>query len=166
MAEKKALIWNQEFETMSRPELEKVQLERLRKAVAHVSSNVPFYRDLYAKAGVSADDIRSLKDVIKLPFTYKQDMRDNYPFGLFAVPVGELRQVHATSGTTGKMTVTGYTANDMEIWAETMARVYPAGGVAADDIVHNAYGYGLFTGGLGFHIGAEKIGATVFARDH
>jgi phenylacetate-CoA ligase len=161
MAKKKALIWNEESETMPRPELEELQLKRLRKVVAYCMEKVPFYKELYAEAGVSADDIRSLEDIAKLPFTNKQDLRDRYPFGMFAVPVGELRQIHATSGTTGKMTVTGYTANDMEVWAETMARVYAAGGTTADDMVHNAYGYGLFTGGLGFHIGAEKIGATV-----
>jgi phenylacetate-CoA ligase len=161
MAEKKALIWNEEFETMPRPELEKLQLERLQKLVERATNTIPFYKGLYAEAGVSADDIQSLEDIAKLPFTYKQDLRDHYPFGMFAVPVSELRQIHATSGTTGKMTVTGYTANDMEIWAETMARVYTAGGATADDMVHNAYGYGLFTGGLGFHVGAERIGATV-----
>jgi phenylacetate-CoA ligase len=161
MAEKKALIWNKEFEAMPRPELEKLQLQRLKEVVARVTANVPFYKNLYAKASVSADDIQSLEDIAKLPFTNKQDLRDHYPFGMFSVPVNELRQVHATSGTTGKMTVTGYTLNDMEIWEETMARVYAAGGTTADDIIHNAYGYGLFTGGLGFHIGAEKIGATV-----
>ena len=161
MGEKKALIWNEEFETMPRRELQKLQLERLKKVVAYCIEKVPFYRDLYGKAGVSADDIKSLEDIAKLPFTTKQDLRDHYPFGMFAVPVGELRQIHATSGTTGKMTVTGYTANDMGIWGETMARVYTAGGATDEDIIHNAYGYGLFTGGLGFHIGAERIGATV-----
>jgi phenylacetate-CoA ligase len=159
--QKKALIWNEEFETMSRPGLEKLQLKRLKDIVAYVAEKVPFYRDLYAEAGVSADDINSLEDIAKLPFTNKQDLRDRYPFGMFAVPVSELRQVHATSGTTGKMTVTGYTASDMQVWGETMARVYTAGNVTADDIIHNAYGYGLFTGGLGFHVGAERIGATV-----
>ncbi len=161
MTEKKALIWNEEFETMPRPELEKVQVERLKKVVAWVTEKVPFYKELYAEAGVSADDIESLEDIAKLPFTNKQDLRDRYPFGIFAVPVNELKQIHATSGTTGKMTVTGYTENDMEVWAETMARVYVAGGTTADDIIHNAYGYGLFTGGLGFHLGARKLGATV-----
>jgi phenylacetate-CoA ligase len=161
MTDKKALIWNEEFETMPRPELEKLQLKRLKDIVAYVAEKVPFYKDIYAGAGVSAGDINSLEDIAKLPFTNKQDLRDRYPFGMFAVPVNDLRQVHATSGTTGKMTVTGYTASDMQVWAETMARVYVAGNVTADDIIHNAYGYGLFTGGLGFHIGAERIGATV-----
>ena len=161
MTDKKALIWNEEFETMPRPELEKLQLKRLKDIVAYVAEKVPFYKDIYAGAGVSAGDINSLEDIAKLPFTNKQDLRDRYPFSMFAVPVNDLRQVHATSGTTGKMTVTGYTASDMQVWAETMARVYVAGNVTADDIIHNAYGYGLFTGGLGFHIGAERIGATV-----
>jgi phenylacetate-CoA ligase len=161
MTGKKALIWNPEYETMPRPELKKVQFERLKQVVARVTANVPFYRNLYAKAGVSVDDLQSLEDIAKLPFTYKQNLRDSYPFGLFSVPVGDLRQIHATSGTTGKMTVTGYTASDMEVWAETMARVYTSGGATGEDMVHNAYGYGLFTGGLGFHVGAEKICATV-----
>jgi phenylacetate-CoA ligase len=161
MTEKKALIWNQEFETMPRPELGKLQLERLKKVVSWVTERVPFYKELYAEAGVSADDVHSLEDISKLPFTHKQDLREHYPFGMFAVPVNDLRQVHATSGTTGKMTVTGYTENDLEVWAETMARVYVAGGTTSDDIIHNAYGYGLFTGGLGFHLGAHELGATV-----
>jgi len=161
MAEKKALIWNETFETMARPGLRELQLERLRDVVARVTATVPFYKELYAKAGVSVDDLRSLEDVSKLPFTTKQDLRDHYPFGMFAVPVSQLRQVHATSGTTGKMTVTGYTDNDQKVWAETMARVYTTAGTVPDDIVHNAYGYGLFTGGLGFHLGAQEIGATV-----
>jgi phenylacetate-CoA ligase len=150
-------IWNVPAETMPREELSKLQVERLKKVVARVSERVPFYKDLYAQAGVSADDIRSLDDISKLPFTVKQDLRDNYPFGMFATPVSELKQIHSTSGTTGKMTVTGYTENDMGVWAETMARVYAAGGTTANDIIHNAYGYGLFTGGLG----AQEIGATV-----
>jgi phenylacetate-CoA ligase len=161
VSKKKVLIWNEEAETMPRGQLEKLQLERLKKVVAYVTEKVPFYRELYGKAGVSADDIQSLADIAKLPFTIKQDLRDHYPFGMFSVPVDKLRQVHATSGTTGKMTVTGYTAHDMEVWGETVARVYTAAGVTADDVIHNAFGYGLFTGGLGFHVGAEKIGATV-----
>lgn len=161
MPGKQTLIWNEEAETMPRDELARLQLARLKDMVARVTATVPFYRDLYAKAGVSADDIGSLDDIARLPFTHKRDLRNHYPFEMFAVPVNELRQVHATSGTTGKMTVTGYTASDMEIWAETMARVYTAGGATGEDIVHNAYGYGLFTGGLGFHVGAERIGATV-----
>ncbi len=161
MAEKTALIWSKEAETMPRPKLEELQLQRLKKVVAWATEKVPFYRELYAEAGVSADDLHFLEDIAKLPFTNKQDLRDHYPFGMFAVPVDRLRQVHATSGTTGKMTVTGYTSNDMQVWAETMARVYVAAGTTADDVIHNAYGYGLFTGGLGFHVGAHEVGATV-----
>jgi phenylacetate-CoA ligase len=159
--DKKVLIWNEDMETMPRSELAKLQLERLKETVARAAATVPFYKELYARAGVSANDIRSLGDIAKLPFTTKQDLRDHYPFGMFAVPLTALRQIHATSGTTGKMTVTGYTENDMDVWAEVMARVYTASGATSDDIVHNAYGYGLFTGGLGFHIGAERIGAAV-----
>ena len=161
MAKKEVLIWNEEFETMPRPELEKLQLERLKKQVAYVSERVPFYKKLYADAGVSADDIKSLEDIAKLPFTVKQNLRDHYPFGMYAVPMSEIKQIHATSGTTGKMTVTCYTENDMGVWAETMARVYTSAGATSNDMVHNAYGYGLFTGGLGFHLGARTIGATV-----
>ena len=162
MARKKeVLIWNKEFETMPRPELQKLQLERLKKQVAYVTERVPFYKRLYAEAGVSADDIKSLEDIAKLPFTVKQNLRDHYPFGMYAVPMSEIRQIHATSGTTGKMTVTCYTQNDMEVWGEVMARVYTAAGTTSQDIVHNAYGYGLFTGGLGFHLGAQKVGAAV-----
>lgn len=161
MTEKKALIWNHEFETMPRSDLRKLQLERLKKVVDWATTRVPFYKELYAQAGVSANDIESLEDIAKLPFTTKQTLRDNYPFGMFAVPLTDLRQIHATSGTTGKMTVTGYTAHDLEVWGETMARVYTVAGTTRDDIIHNAYGYGLFTGGLGFHIGAEKVGAAV-----
>ncbi len=159
--DKKVLIWNRDMETMPRSELAKLQLERLKETVARATALVPFYRELYARKGISADDIRSLEDIAKLPFTTKQDLRDHYPFGMFAVPLTQLRQIHATSGTTGKMTVTGYTQSDMNVWAEVMARVYTACGVTSEDIVHNAYGYGLFTGGLGFHIGAERIGAAV-----
>jgi phenylacetate-CoA ligase len=161
MTARQALIWNKEVETMPRPQLEKLQLERLKKVVAYATETVPFYRELYGEAGVPANDIQSLADIARLPFIVKQDLRDHYPYGMFAVPVEALRQIHATSGTTGKMTVTGYTASDMGVWAETMARVYAAAGATADDVIHNAYGYGLFTGGLGFHIGAYEIGATV-----
>jgi phenylacetate-CoA ligase len=161
MAKKEVLIWNEEFETMPRPELEKLQLERLKKLVTYVTERVPFYKKLYADAGVSADDLKSLEDIAKLPFTVKQNLRDHYPFGMYAVPMSEVKQIHATSGTTGKMTVTCYTENDLGVWAETMARVYTSCGTTADDMIHNAYGYGLFTGGLGFHLGARTIGATV-----
>jgi phenylacetate-CoA ligase len=158
---KKYPIWNEEIETMPRPELQKVQLKRMQKTVKHVYKNVPFYKKLFDDAGLQPADLKSLDDLAKFPFTVKQDLRDNYPFGPFAMPLEEVTQIHATSGTTGKMTVTGYTDSDMKVWAEVMARVYTAGGAKKGDIIHNAYGYGLFTGGLGFHLGAHEIGATV-----
>ena len=158
---KKYPVWNEEMETMPREELQKVQLERMQETVERVHSRVPFYKKLFDDAGVKPGDLKSLDDLAKFPFTVKQDLRDNYPFGPFAVPLEEVSQIHATSGTTGKMTVTGYTENDMKVWAEVMARVYAAGGTKKGDVIHNAYGYGLFTGGLGFHIGAHEVGATV-----
>ncbi len=154
------LIWNKEAETMPRAELEKVQLKRLQDTVARCYHKVPFYKKVMDEKGIKPGDIKSLEDLRKLPFTSKQDLRDNYPWGMFAVPVDDLVEIHATSGTTGKMTVTGYTRQDLDLWAETMARVYTAAGATSKDVVHNAYGYGLFTGGLGFHLGATRIGAT------
>ncbi|NIN67560.1 MAG: AMP-binding protein [Anaerolineae bacterium] len=161
MAKKKYPIWNEEMETMPREELEKVQLNRFQQTVDRVYSKVPFYKKLFDDAGLKPGDVKSWDDVAKIPFTVKQNLRDNYPFGPFAAPLEEVTQIHATSGTTGKMTVTGYTDNDMKVWAEVMARVYRAGGTKKGDVVHNAYGYGLFTGGLGFHLGAHELGATV-----
>ena len=158
---KKYAVWNEEMETMPRKELQKLQLRRMQETVERVHSRVPFYKKLFDEAGVKPADLKSLDDLAKFPFTVKQNLRDNYPFGPFAVPLEEVSQIHATSGTTGKMTVTGYTENDMKVWAEVMARVYAAGGTKKGDVIHNAYGYGLFTGGLGFHIGAHEIGATV-----
>ncbi len=154
-------MWNQEMETMPRAELQRIQGERLRKTVERVYHNIPFYRRKFDEAGVKPEDIQCVQDVQKLPFTTKQDLRDNYPFGLFAVPQDEVVRIQASSGTTGKMTVVGYTKNDIGIWAEVMARTMGAGGVTRKDIVQVAYGYGLFTGGLGAHYGAERIGATV-----
>ncbi len=122
---------------------------------------MPFYRDKFRAAGITADDLRSLDDVRRLPFTTKQDLRDHYPFGLFAVPLADVARIHASSGTTGKMTVVGYTLRDIDTWAQMCARSLGCAGVQRGDIVHNAYGYGLFTGGLGVHYGAEKLGATV-----
>lgn len=161
MAKKDYPMWNPEMETMPREEMQKLQLKRFQDVVKRVYEKVPFYKGLLDEAGLKPKDIKSWDDVTKVPFTVKQDLRDNYPFGTFAVPPEDLAQIHATSGTTGKMTVTGYTTNDMKVWAEVMARVYAAGGTTKKDIVHNAYGYGLFTGGLGFHIGAHEVGATV-----
>lgn len=154
-------MWNTEVETMSRPELEKIQSERLRQTIARVYQNVPFYREKFDEAGIKPEDIRGVQDLAKLPFTTKQDLRDNYPFGLFAAPREEVVRVHASSGTTGKMTVVGYTRNDIKSWMEVMARSLGCGNVTNKDIVQIAYGYGLFTGGLGVHYGAERIGATV-----
>lgn len=154
-------MWNREIETLPRAELERIQGDRLRKTVERVYYNVPFYRDKLNEAGIKPEDIKSVKDLTRLPFTTKQDLRDNYPFKLFAVPQDEVVRIHASSGTTGKMTVVGYTKGDISTWAEVMARTMGCGGVTHKDIMQIAYGYGLFTGGLGAHYGAERIGATV-----
>jgi len=150
-----------QVETISLRESEELQLERLRIGVDRLSKAVPFYREKLNRAGVTADTIRSLEDLALLPFTTKQDLRDNYPFGLLAVQMKDVVRVHASSGTTGKPTVVAYTRNDVSLWSELMARTYAAAGVTENDVVHNAYGYGLFTGGLGFHYGAERLGAAV-----
>ncbi len=150
-----------EMERLPRAGLEAVQLRRLRKLVAGVYERVAPYRAKMDEAGVKPEDIRSLTDLQKLPFTTKDDLRDNYPFGLFTVPMDEVVRVHASSGTTGKPTVVGYTAADISMWADIMARCLAMAGVKKGDMVHNAYGYGLFTGGLGAHYGAERLGATV-----
>lgn len=156
----RSYIWD-EVETMPPGEMEKLQVERLRAGVDRVSQTVPCYKSKLSEAGVTADNIHSLQDLERMPFTTKQDLRDNYPFGLVAVPMKEVTRVHASSGTTGKPTVVAYTANDIRLWSDLMARTYAAAGVTENDVVHNAYGYGLFTGGLGFHYGAERLGATV-----
>ena len=155
------MIYNEEFETMPREALESIQLRRLQATVARVYNATPFYRRRFDEAGVAPADIRSLSDLQKLPFTTKSDLRDNYPFGMFAVPMDNVTRIHASSGTTGKPTVVGYTTRDIQTWAELMARSLMAAGARRDDIVHNAYGYGLFTGGLGVHYGAERLGASV-----
>jgi phenylacetate-CoA ligase len=155
------MIWDNKHETMSRGELEALQLERLKTQAANVYEVVPFYRQRFMEQGVTPQAIRSLADLARLPFTYKRDFRDNYPLGLAAVPRERIVRIHASSGTTGKPTVVAYTAGDIDLWSEVMARTITAGGVTKHDVVHNAYGYGLFTGGLGFHYGAERIGATV-----
>ena len=154
-------IWNPEYESMPRDQLEKLQAQRLRETIARVTATVPHYRKKFADAKVSADGIKTLDDLKRLPFTEKGDLRENYPFGMFTVPLEQVVRVHASSGTTGKPTVGGYTRADVELWAEVMARTVTSGGITSQDVVHNAYGYGLFTGGLGFHLGAEKVGATV-----
>jgi phenylacetate-CoA ligase len=155
------MIWNQAMECASRESMQALQLSRLQAQVAVAYDRVPFYRRAFDGAGVSPRDIRSLDDLQHLPFTRKGDFRDNYPFGLLAVPLDDVVRVHGSSGTTGKLTLVAYTANDVALWAEVMARTLSAGGVTRQDVVHNAYGYGLFTGGLGIHYGAERIGATV-----
>ncbi len=155
------MVQNQELEYRSRDEIESLQIKGLRKLVTRLSSSVPFYRDRLAEAGIGPDDIRTLDDLDGIPFTEKQDLRDHYPFGLFAVPMDRVARIHASSGTTGKMTVVGYTLKDIDTWAELMARSLACAGAGKGDIVHNAYGYGLFTGGLGVHYGAEKLGVTV-----
>jgi len=150
-----------EQETMARPQLEVLQLERLQALVARVYDKVPYYRAKMEKAGVAPGDIKVLGDIRKLPFTTKEDLRKNYPFGLFTVPMEEVVRVHASSGTTGKPTVVGYTKADIDLWAELMARTLACAGASSKDMIQNAYGYGLFTGGLGAHYGAERLGATV-----
>jgi phenylacetate-CoA ligase len=155
------VIWDNEFETLPREALAALQSKRLRDLAGRVFDSVPFYRSKFGEAGCKADDIRGLVDLEHLPFTTKDDLRETYPFGLFAVPMERVVRVHASSGTTGKPTVVGYTRRDIDTWAELMARTLACGGTTKGDVVHNAYGYGLFTGGLGAHYGAEKIGATV-----
>ena len=149
------------IEKASVDELRALQLERLRWSVRHAFDNVPHYRKKFEAKGVHPDDLRTLADLAKFPFTAKQDLRENYPFGLFAVPREQVVRIHASSGTTGKPTVVGYTRRDIDNWADLMARSIRASGGRAGDIVHVAYGYGLFTGGLGAHYGAERLGCTV-----
>ena len=155
------MIWNETMECMSREEMRKLQTIRLRKVVEHVYHNTPFYRKEMQAIGITPDDIQSIDDIIKLPFTEKQHLRDNYPFGLMAVPMSEIVRLHASSGTTGKPIVVGYTRKDLSTWSEAVARCLTAYGITKNDIVQVAYGYGLFTGGLGAHSGVEMIGGTV-----
>jgi phenylacetate-CoA ligase len=149
------------IETVPRAELEALQLERLRAVVARMTARVPLYRERMSAAGVRADDVRTLADVRRLPFMTKADFRETYPYGLLAVPMDEVVRIHASSGTTGKPTVVAYTRGDIDVWSEVMARTLGVADVGPGDIVQNAYGYGLFTGGLGFHYGAERVGAAV-----
>jgi phenylacetate-CoA ligase len=154
-------IWNRHFECMGRKELRQVQNDRLRETVERVYFNVPYYRNKMQEAGLGPENINTIDDLSKLPFTTKNDLRDNYPFGLFAVPMSEVVRIHASSGTTGKPTVVGYTRNDISTWSEVMARTLFCAGASRNDFIQVAYGYGLFTGGLGIHYGGEKIGASV-----
>lgn len=153
--------WNERYECMPRSELHALQEERLRTTVSRVYHEVPFYRHAFQKIGLLPNDIQTLDDLVKLPFTTKNDLRDNYPYGLFAVPLSEVVRLHASSGTTGKPTVVGYTRRDLDVWAEVMARSLTCCGASKNSKIQNAYGYGLFTGGLGVHYGAELIGASV-----
>lgn len=153
------MIWNESRESLSREDLERLQSQQLREMVERVYYNVPFYRKKMQEAGLAPEDIRGIGDLHRLPFTTKQDLRDNYPFGLFAVPMSEIVRLHASSGTTGKPTVVGYSRRDLSTWSEVVARTLAAAGVGRNDVIQIAYGYGLFTGGLGLHYGAEKIGA-------
>jgi len=155
------MIWNPRMETMPRAKLAEIQLRELQQTVQRVYERVPFYRQRFEQAGVRPDQIRSLDDVRRLPFTRKSDFRDTYPFGLFAVPLDQTVRIHASSGTTGKPIVGGYTANDIRVWAEVCARCLAASGARPGDVFQNAYGYGLFTGGLGMHYGAELMGLVV-----
>ena len=155
------MMFNEEFETLPRQALEALQLKRLQLMLERVYANVPFYRAAFDGASIRPADIGSLQDLQRLPFTTKQNMRDSYPYGLFAAPLEEIVRIHASSGTTGKPTVVGYTHRDIEMWSELMARSLAAASANKGDIIHNAYGYGLFTGGLGAHYGAERLGASV-----
>lgn len=154
-------VWNPKAECMKRSELQELQLFRLQKTVRYTYERVPFYKKKLDDAGVSPDDIRTLDDIRRLPFTVKDDLRDHYPFGLFAVPMEEVVRVHASSGTTGRPTVVGYTRNDLDMWSECVARLASAAGVTPADRAQVSFGYGLFTGGFGLHYGLEKIGAAV-----
>ena len=155
------MIWNREAECMPVKEREEIQLKRLKTTLRRVFETVPYYREKFTQSNVKPKDIKSLKDIESLPFTSKADLREGYPFGMFAVPRAEIVEIHTSSGTTGKPVVAGYTRKDIETWSEVMARALTMAGTTRDDVVQNCYGYGLFTGGLGVHYGAHKIGATV-----
>ncbi|MCS7203016.1 MAG: phenylacetate--CoA ligase [Thermodesulfovibrio sp.] len=155
------MIWDKEKECISRKDLMQLQLERLQSTIHRVYKNVPFYRKMFDRVGIDPDSFSSLEDIKKIPFTTKNDLRENYPYGLFAVPLREVVRIHTSSGTTGMPIVVGYTKNDIKIWTEVVARILTAGGITKDDVVQIAFSYGLFTGAFGFHYGAEKIGASV-----
>ena len=155
------MIFDREHECMSRDDMRKLQGERLSALVNRVYDKVPFYRDLLDQAGVAPESVRGLDDLTRLPFTRKYNLRDNYPFKMFATPLKEVVRIHASSGTTGKPTTVGYTQNDIDMWAQVAARTLAGVGASDEDVVQVAYGYGLFTGGLGMHYGAETLGAAV-----
>ncbi len=155
------MFFQKDIETMPREKIEELQVERLRWLVDYCIKNIPFYSDRLTKAGVTAEKIKSIKDIENIPYTTKEDIRDTYPFGLFGQPLKKIVRIHASSGTTGKPTVVGYTKKDLDNWSDCMARLCIGGGATEDDIIQIAFGYGLFTGALGLHYGLEKIGATV-----
>ncbi|MBP5302679.1 MAG: phenylacetate--CoA ligase, partial [Bacteroidales bacterium] len=155
------MIWNPTKECMSRDQMRELQGKRLHKIVEYVYHNVPFYRNKLQEMDLTPEDITSIDDIVKLPFTTKKDLRDNYPFGLQAAPASEIIRIHASSGTTGNPTIVGYTRKDIGVWSECMARSLTSFGVRRNDTFSVAYGYGLFTGGLGAHNGVEKVGAAV-----
>ncbi|MCX8034598.1 MAG: phenylacetate--CoA ligase [Thermodesulfovibrio sp.] len=155
------MIWDKEKESIQREELAQLQLERLQSTIHRVYRNVPFYRRIFDKNSIDPDSFSSLEDINKIPFTTKNDLRENYPYGLFAVPLREVVRIHTSSGTTGMPIVVGYTKNDLKIWTELVARVLTSSGITKDDVIQIAFNYGLFTGAFGFHYGAEKIGASV-----
>ena len=158
------MIWNETIECMNREEMRRLQSIRLRRVVEHAYHNSPFYRKKMQEMGITPEDIHSIDDIVKLPFTVKQDLRDNYPFGLMAVPMSEIVRLHASSGTTGKPIVVGYTRKDLSIWAEVVARCLTAYGLTKNDSVQVSYGYGLFTGGLGAHAGVGNIGGSAISH--
>jgi phenylacetate-CoA ligase len=153
--------WEENRECMSREDLEQLQLERLQSTIYRVATHVPFYRSRFKEINLDPDGFRSLAELSSLPFTFKDDLRQNYPYGLFAVPLRDVVRIHSSSGTTGMATVVGYTRNDIKNWSNLVARVLTAAGVTKDDVIQIAFGYGLFTGGFGLHYGAERIGASV-----
>ncbi|MFA9381323.1 MAG: phenylacetate--CoA ligase family protein, partial [Acetanaerobacterium sp.] len=155
------MFWQKDVETMGRKELEAVQLTRLKWIVSHCYQTVPLYRRKFDEAGFAPDKIKTLDDIKYMPFTTKEDIRDTYPFGMFAAPMNKIVRIHASSGTTGKPTVVGYTKQDLANWSDLVARLCAAAGACEDDIVHIAFGYGLFTGALGLHYGLERLGATI-----
>ncbi|MBC3901156.1 phenylacetate--CoA ligase family protein [Acetobacterium malicum] len=155
------MYWNKSYECMPREKLQELQLERLKRMVNRIYHDVPFYRNKFQEKGLLPEDVKSLEDLQNLPFTTKVDLRDNYPYGLFTVPLEQIVRIHASSGTTGKPTVVGYTRNDISMWSELMARCLVAAGAGPHSVIQNAYGYGLFTGGLGVHYGAERLGASI-----
>ena len=155
------MIWNKEMECADRDTMRALQLEKLKKTVKHGYDNVPHYKEAFDKAGLKPEDIKSLEDITKLPFITKEDIATNYPTGLFAVPNDDIKRIHASSGTTGKPKIVGYTQSDLDMWGECVARGFSMAGADKSDIIQVAYGYGLFTGGLGAHIGAETLGAMV-----